>query len=633
MIIGIILRNFKVYRNIHYIPLSKGTNFNGLIGMNGIGKSSILEAIDCFFNHKQWIRNLDAKTSAESWVMPVIALRKEDFDFEDLSDLVEKITEYILSDDEVTDALEKKNYGAHIAELRGSIPNDIKSGYYILPICIDDSQKVSLGVFNIQNFKQHVFPGIEESEREKMLNHLYNKIVSIITYVYVPKDIESERFVSFLNKDMQHLIGQELTDIVAKSLSKDSISKISSDLKHFVEALSSSLDGYKFKANSSYQPNLRPNKIYDLIIEEFFSLRTLFKQAEGKDIPLGQLSSGEKQQAIIRLITRLVTEYRTSNKGLIIAVDEPESSLHVSSCYEQFEKLYEVSKGCSQVIYTSHWYGFIPTLTTGSVLNISCINDKYDFNIFNADNYREEIKFADNEQKGMLPIDVMVKSSNDLVQSILSSIVREDAYNWLLCEGSSDKIYLSAYLKDEVETKRLRIIPACKASELKKMYNHLSIAIEDLGKKNIKGKVFILTDTDAQLLVYDTKDGIEEKIMSRRIVNVGDSTDLVRINANPKSPKTDIEDALNGKLFHSTLLKFKDANPELSFLEDKEIEEKSSFSAMDLKPSEYKLMDEFFSKNKGKNKVLFAQEYVKGLQEGEFKTPDWILQIRSFFNN
>lgn len=34
MIIGLILRNFKVYKNIQYIPLSTGSNFNGLIGMN-----------------------------------------------------------------------------------------------------------------------------------------------------------------------------------------------------------------------------------------------------------------------------------------------------------------------------------------------------------------------------------------------------------------------------------------------------------------------------------------------------------------------------------------------------------------------------------------------------------------------
>ena len=633
MIIGLIIRNFKVYKKINYIPLSKGSNFNGLIGMNGIGKSSVLEALDCFFNQKPWILNIETKNLDDSWVMPVIALKKSDFDLDDQNELADRVTSYVLSDDEVKNAVENKNYAEHIKSLRDNIPSHLKEDYYILPICLDGNFNVSLGIFNIQHFKQTVFLGFQDNEEKQMLQYkqLYDRIVSLLTYVYVPKDIEAERFVSFENRDLQHLIGKELTDIVSKSLSKEAIGRISSELKSFVDNLSSSLDGYKFKARSSYQPNLKPYKIYDLIIEEFFSLRALFKETNAKDIPLVQLSSGEKQQAIIQLITRLVTKYRDSNKGLIVAVDEPESSLHVSLCYEQFEKLYEVSQCCSQILYTSHWYGFIPTLTSGSILNISCVSGTYDFNIFNADNYREEIKFADREQKGKLPIDVMVKSSNDLVQSILSSIIRDDCYNWLLCEGSSDKIYLSAYLKEEIAHKRLRIIPVCKASEIKKMYEHLIIAIEEL-KDSVKGKVYMLTDTDAQLLEYETKEGLEKRIICRRIVTEGDITRLVKITANPKSPKTDIEDALNGRLFHQVLVTFKPTNEELSFLDEQEREETSSYSALDLRPREYEKMDQFFSKEKGKNKVLFANKYVKMMQTGEYKIPEWIKEIKQFFN-
>lgn len=633
MIIGLIIRNFKVYKKINYIPLSKGSNFNGLIGMNGIGKSTILEALDCFFNQKPWILNIETKDREDSWVMPIIALKKSDFDLEDQKELAEKVTSYILSDDEGKNAVEVKNYAEHIKSLRNNIPENLKGDYYILPVCLDGNFDISFGIFNTQHFKQSVFPDAQDNDEKQKLQYrqLYDKIVSLLTYVYVPKDIEAERFVSFENRDLQHLIGKELTEIVSKSLSKEAIGRISTELKSFVDNLSISLDGYKFKARSNYQPNLKPYKIYDLIIEEFFSLRTLFKETGAKDIPLVQLSSGEKQQAIIQLITRLVTKYRDSNKGLIVAVDEPESSLHVSFCYEQFEKLYEVSQCCCQILYTSHWYGFIPTLTSGSILNISCVSGIYDFNIFNADNYREEIKLADREQRGQLPIDVMVKSSNDLVQSILSSIIRDDCYNWLLCEGSSDKIYLSAYLQDEIAHKRLRIIPVCKANEIKKMYEHLSIAIEEL-KGSVKGKVFMLTDTDAELVEYKTNDGLEKCIVCRRIVNEGDNTKLVKITANPKSPKTDIEDALNGRLFHQVLLTFKQTNEELSFLDDHVREETSSYSALNLRPKEYDELDQFFSKDKGQNKVLFANAYVETMQNGNYLIPQWIEEIKQFYS-
>ena len=52
MILGVILRNFKIYKSITYIPISNLNHFCGLIGKNGIGKSSILEALDYYFNNK-----------------------------------------------------------------------------------------------------------------------------------------------------------------------------------------------------------------------------------------------------------------------------------------------------------------------------------------------------------------------------------------------------------------------------------------------------------------------------------------------------------------------------------------------------------------------------------------------------
>lgn len=632
MIIGIVLRNFKTYKTIRYIPLSNGSNFNGIIGMNGIGKSSILEALDCFFNQKPWILNIDTNQMSESWVMPIIALKKEVFPLGDLQGIAQRITEYILSDDEPNNGIEKQNYQEHILDLRNNIPEEIKKGYYIIPICLDGNKNIGLGIFNFSNFKKSIFiEDCPEEEQIRTYTKLYDTIISQLTYVYIPKDVEKERFVSFENKDMQHLIGKELTDIVAKSLSREAVGRISSELKTFVDNLSSSLDGYKYKVRSSYQPNLKHAKIYSLIIEEFFSLRELFKASDDKDIPLSQLSSGEKQQAIIKLITQLITTYRETNNDLIIAIDEPESSLHVSLCYEQFERLYEVSKFCCQILYTSHWYGFIPTLTTGSILDISCLDDKLNFNIFNAENYQEEIKIADRQQNGRLPIDVLVKSSNDLVQSILSSVISKECYNWLLCEGSSDKIYLNAYLKDEITNKRLRIIPVCKASEIKKIYNHLSISIEDL-RGCINGKIYMLTDTDAQLLEFDTKDGIEQYIICRRIVNEGESTRLVKIKSNPKSPKTDIEDALNGKLFHQVLLTFKKDHEILNFLDENEREEKSSYYALNLGPQEYSKLDKFFSSDKGKNKIDFANKYISQLERNDYKIPKWIEEIKEFFS-
>ena len=54
MIVGIFLRYFKTYQGINYISITDEDRFCGLVGENGIGKSSVLEALDCFFNGKPW---------------------------------------------------------------------------------------------------------------------------------------------------------------------------------------------------------------------------------------------------------------------------------------------------------------------------------------------------------------------------------------------------------------------------------------------------------------------------------------------------------------------------------------------------------------------------------------------------
>ncbi|MBN2722141.1 MAG: AAA family ATPase [Campylobacterales bacterium] len=60
MIIEVILRHYKTYHGINRIPISRDSNFITFIGDNGIGKSSIFEALDTLFNKREWNINLKA---------------------------------------------------------------------------------------------------------------------------------------------------------------------------------------------------------------------------------------------------------------------------------------------------------------------------------------------------------------------------------------------------------------------------------------------------------------------------------------------------------------------------------------------------------------------------------------------
>lgn len=648
MIIGIALRNFKVYKNIHYIPLSNGVGFTGIIGRNGIGKSSLLEALDCYFNDRKWIPNIDSKAD-ESWIMPLFALEKDCIRDENLKSYAQKITDCILSEDEPPDAIAKKNHWNHILKLRNSIPEKFKdNSFYLLPISREKSESgLSLGIFD--GFSKTIFSDAETDDSDyyddqddaedsgftetklSILNGIYELLREEITYIYVPSDIQPEEFIAFENRDLQRLMGGRIREEMASVISKDAVKEISHHLKSFIVQISGNLNGYKFRAPGSQQPNLKPQKIYELIMEQFFSLRMLHKCSDGRELPLRELSSGEKQQAIIKVITSLVTKVRESANDLIIAIDEPESSLHISNCFEQFENLIEVSRKCNQVFVTSHWYGFMPIITDGAILYLSH-NEAEPYFLFNAEKFREEIVHQVKASLEPLPIDVMIKSTNDLVQSILSSLIADDYYNWIICEGSSDKIYLSAYFDDLIREKHLRILPAGAAKEVKKLYYHLAVSLEEL-KSSAKGRVFMLTDTDMELVTFKTDYPVGNKLICQRLVNHDGDTKLVDIGSNLVVP-TEIEQTLNGRVFYKTLLDFRPDNDELAFIDSiTDVPEIPSGYALNLRQSDSDSLDQFFNKNSGHNKIAFANSYVAHMHEGEYSIPNWIQEIRNFITH
>ncbi len=658
MILGITLRNFKIYKSISYIPLSNGNRFCGLIGKNGIGKSSILEALDYYFNNKDFKKNnTGSPKSDDCYVVPVFCIdkttiqknftkhEKDIFAFSDsIWDVITNLESY--STQINTNYLELiQQFSKHIAAIGDTVSQET---HCILPIGRDIDNNISLGFFKDSVFINRLVldkeaPNAEQKQRilQERYEELYTEIKNYYQYVFIPKDIEPENLVRFETLELQTLLNTNLNDIISQYLNKTAIGQISTGLKNFIDNLSSKLPNYKFKTPTYNQPNLKPDKIYNLIVQDFFSLRQLHKEGKngGKDLPLKELSSGEKQQAILTLIHSVVSEYRNDNaKNLIIAVDEPESSLHVSACYEQFEKLYDISNLCCQVLISSHWYGFIPSVPTGTITNITFGDGRNRGHIFNIHKYREEIKHQTRdyaqENHAQLPIDISLKSSNDFIQSILMSVISKDSYNWLICEGSSDKIYLDAYLHDEIRGKRLRIIPVCTASEVKNTYNRLQVLFEELRQSNqLKGKVFLLTDTDSNPVEFNTMDNLEDHLMCRRIVNTDQDTILVKIQASPKAPNTDIEDALNGKIFNKVLYKLTNPkeNTVYSFIKDEDKEQIASAIAMDLRESEKKKVDDFFNLNNGENKVLFAQEYVLEMKNADYKIPNWIQEIKRYF--
>lgn len=643
MIVGIFLRYYKTYSGNHYIPLSSGSQFCGIVGNNGIGKSSVLEALDSFINNKLWNINSSFKRTSSDrpspHIVPLYLIKREDLheDHHAKAEVLTKLVlDYSINNPEValtpTTRTIITTFSEHIDKLKRNI--NINE-YFLIPLGVEKEGDVSVSILNGRILCRLLeVDEVDGKLSNEMLSdnfgYLLHHVRHKYEYIYIPKDIDSESFTKLETNEVQKLMGESLEQIIQERISDKTIVQINAGLTEFLEGVEEELEEYGYRTSGERQSRLKKKDVYNLIIEAFFKVRKLNKKQNTGWIEINSLSSGEKQRAIMDIAYGFLTNHRENGDNLIIGIDEPECSLHMSACFEQFEKLYSISGICEQLIFTSHWYGYLPTVESGCTTTILKNDTTHLFELYDLASYREEVRKKVKSSSPGMPFDIKIKSVNDLIQSIISSSLADKPYNWLICEGTTEKIYLSHYLQNLVENERLRIVPVGGASEVKKIFKHLEASYEEF-KKDMKGKVFLLTDTDAELVTYDTP--AMQHIVCKRIVSVDNNTKLVDVSSNPVSPSTEIEDCLNPVPFIETLKQFVTDFPQLgSLLPDNEAdmdESYSSFATMDLSPKNKKIFDAFMDSEGVKYK--FSKAYVSFCEKAEHKRPEWIGQIESFF--
>ncbi|EIQ1512689.1 AAA family ATPase [Vibrio parahaemolyticus] len=631
MIAGLFLRYIKTYSGYNYIPLTDSDPFCGIVGENGIGKSSVLEALDCFFNDRTWNYHTSVSKKGTSTrppqIVPVFLVEKSELEGSPLQDLASTL-DHVAKSIQAEGASSNQKLIREFVKHREQISRNLDlRDYYVLPIGFDHRGDVSLSIFG-SKLTSNDNSDEEGSPFTALLHFLKDKY----EYIYIPREIDAEMFTKLETAEIQGLMGETLHQILKQRVPESKVREINKELTEFIDTLSVELQGqYCYKTPGKRQLNLRKTDLYNLIIQAFFSNKKLHKKTKSSQdewLEIKQLSSGEKQKAIIDVAYGFLNNHRESAENLIIAIDEPESSLHMSSCYDQFDALFQISRSCRQLIFTTHWYGFLPIIESGAASVISKVDNTHAVDLINLGTYREQIKQWRSSSRGVLPYDIRLKSTNDLVQSVITSTISENPYNWLICEGTSEKIYLSHFLKDLVNSKKLRIVPVGGASEIKRLYRHLSTCYEDF-KDEIKGTIYLLSDTDSELVDYEVKNF--DKLHCKRLVQKsGEGIKLVNINSNPKSPETEIEDALDGIAYWDTLMTFVDTNMSLRTLSDIEPAEGCcAFESLDLKRTEIQTVKEFFDSEN--NKYEFARKYVELHESASYSEPNWIDDIRKTF--
>jgi len=566
MIAGLFLRNYKTYQNINYIPLSKGKLFSAVIGENGAGKSSILEALNSFFNGTDWNFNHTVISNGfdtrEPFICPVFLLEKNRVPKAFKHDIALATASKLVWEAQPHDFNSAtKKIATQFCEHRDIL---ISEGYqdethYLLPVGLQKNSQSGPSEIYFSIFATH-----EDMWMDKFTDQM-NKEVSeaslqliheVYNYVYLPSDIDFQSYTKIEGQTIQALLGRKLDSIVREFISSRTIGDINRNLTEFLAEIATVLDGYEYKKPSKKQTLFNQSHFTEKVIEAFFDSKVLTKVENGNSTPVNNLSSGEKRKALIDVARGFLL--RTEQGGtqqVVLAIDEPELSLHVSACFEQFEKLREISESQVQTIITTHWYGFMPIVSNGVAVYVSKTDSHRPAPLIDLRCFRDDIQRLKQISQGVLPANIELKGMNDLVQSIIASITGSD-YKWIVCEGSSDKIYLEHYFSDGGP--KPFILPVGAAKNVKKIYNYLIMALEN-DRDDIAGRVLFLLDTDKDFEKFDSSDGISN-LRIRRLLNstVESKTTLVQTTSSTFFPPTEIEDCLDAEAFLTTLLSFED---------------------------------------------------------------------------
>ncbi|UXK12921.1 hypothetical protein NYP80_03250 [Erwinia pyrifoliae] len=223
MIIGVFLRYFKTYSGTNYIPLSSGSQFCGIVGNNGIGKSSVLEALDSFINSKPWNTNsLFKKASSSSplpHIVPLYLIKREDLS-EDHREKALLLTELVL--DYNTSSTDKTltpttrtlitTFLGHIAKLKRNLNLD---EYYLIPLGIEKDGNISISILNSKRLCRLLnIDELEVKVSSDILSNHFGDLLHYIRhkyeYIYIPKDIDSESFTKLETSEIQKLMGESL---------------------------------------------------------------------------------------------------------------------------------------------------------------------------------------------------------------------------------------------------------------------------------------------------------------------------------------------------------------------------------------------------------------------------------------
>lgn len=623
MITAILLRNIKNYGNINFIPICDNSyKYSIYVGNNGVGKSAVLEAVDIFFHNKNWNTTSFLKKS-ESFICPVflvprkrVSSKQQDY-FEIISDFFWNVSS------EINPNVKNNSALIEFLKYRDGLRAEYEENYYLILIGIeyDNFKSAYFSTFNNSIMEKFKKSGYDESHCDMVLS----SIRDLYEYIYIPVEESPQELLKLQNTTMQKMLNKDILAEIEKALNKKTksmsvVTQIMSNLDAFVNEINAVIskidDKYSFESELAGRKNLTAKDLRDKVLEAYFPLRTL--KVDKRSV--NQLSSGEQRKAIIDIAYSILTANgaKATEKSIILAIDEPEMSMHISNCYGQFSRLEELAREYGkQIIITTHWYGFLPIAQNGSMIFIEQEKGGRNIRYFSLFNYTED--------RRNYPDVIELKSMYDLATALITYMRISRDCNWIICEGSDDKLYIEQMLKYD---SRINILPVGGCGNVVKLFY---LMFEPLSEKKersvVESKVLFLIDTDLNSITVKTPVGLSSNsspiVSIRRIQSVDGTIKLYDPTVPNRYEQTEIEDCLNPQIYFQAIceLIMKGKDEELKKIIQKyHVKEQATLSKLKgddscIEPLEIEalkdknLIIQFAEEDS--NKIIIARKYVE----------------------
>jgi len=421
------LNNFRGYKDV---IVEFDENFNVIIGKNDIGKSTILEALEIFFNNETVKVDIDDKNvfTDELSMSIQVSFLPEDKEYTIDTVPTDLKKEFLLDSNGLLNI--KKVWDCSKEKLTAAcLKTYIVSNYptvFKLPLIsmkIAELKKVLddyTDKIDVKEVKKHKSSSIRQAiyEVEELIE---------FSIVDIPIDKEDGKkiwgslkmdiplFFIFQSDRANKDSDKEVQDPL-KAITKTAISQLEEELEQVKEQI-------RIKAEQLGNRTLAKLKEMNPEIADVLSPKmthkawdTLFSFSFNSDdgIPINKRGSGVRRLILLNYFRAEAERKNIEDRNVIYAIEEPETSQHPDWQIELFNALVELSENPNtQVLITTHSPSLAGLVCSENILFIKKVNDEIEVQQGQEDNMEQITSTL-----GILP-DVSLSIQNEGVKAIL----------------------------------------------------------------------------------------------------------------------------------------------------------------------------------------------------------------------